>query len=135
MSKRLKIVLIVAAAIVVLAVAAGAITYAIVKDNQQSVYAIELQDVDLTQAPDGTYTGEYNAFPVYAKVEVTVTDHKISAIDLVKHRNGQGEGAEVIPQMVVDAQTLTVDTVSGATFSSKVILLAIRDALQNAVGE
>ncbi len=135
MSKRLKIVLIVAAAVVVLAVAAGAITYVIVKNNQQSVYAIELQDVDLSQVPDGTYTGEYNAFPVYAKVEVTVTDHGISAIDLIKHRNGQGGDAEAIPQMVVDAQSLTVDTVSGATFSSKVILLAIRDALQNAAGE
>jgi uncharacterized protein with FMN-binding domain len=48
----------------------------------------------------------------------------------LEHRNGQGEAAEVIPQMVVDAQSLQVDAISGATFSSKVILLAIEDALK-----
>lgn len=135
MSKRWKIGLIAAAAVVVLAAAAGTIAYAVVNNNQEAVYAIELQDLDLSNVPDGTYAGKYSAFPVSAEVAVTVTDHRISAIDLVKHRNGQGSAAEIIPQMVVDAQTLTVDTVSGATFSSKVILLAIRDALLNAAGE
>ncbi|MBE0600950.1 MAG: FMN-binding protein, partial [Firmicutes bacterium] len=83
----------------------------------------------------GTYTGAYSAFPVSAEVAVTVQDHQIAAIDLVRHNNGQGGAAEAIPQMVVDAQSIQVDTVTGATFSSKVILLAIRDALQNAAGE
>jgi uncharacterized protein with FMN-binding domain len=135
MSRKWKIILIVVAAVVVLAAAAVAVMLAVVKGNQQTVYAIELQDADLSYVPDGTYTGEYSAFPVSAKVEVTVTDHRIAAIGLIRHRNGQGSAAEVIPQMVVDAQTLTVDTVTGATFSSKVILLAIRNALQSAVGE
>ncbi|MBN1776923.1 MAG: FMN-binding protein [Clostridiales bacterium] len=134
MSKKSKVILIVVAVIVILtAVIAGVITVA--GRNQKEVEAITIEDVDLTSIPDGTYTGDYNAFPVVVKVDVTVKDHAIVAIDLVKHQNGQGGDADAIPQMVVDAQSLLVDTISGATFSSKVILLAIRDALQSAAGE
>jgi uncharacterized protein with FMN-binding domain len=72
---------------------------------------------------------------VIVKVDVTVRDHVITAIDLVQHTNGQGGAAAEMPGKVVEAQSLLVDAVSTATYSSKVILLAIRDALQNAVGE
>jgi len=134
MSKRWKVILIIVAVIVVLAAAiAGMIMIA--GRNQSEVEAITIEDVDLTLVPDGTYTGKYNAFPVVVQVDVTVLDHAITAISLVKHQNGQGGDAEVIPQMVVDAQSLLVDTVSGATYSSKVILLAIRDALSSTIGE
>jgi uncharacterized protein with FMN-binding domain len=50
-------------------------------------------------------------------------------IQLVKHRNGQGSWAEAMLTKVVDAQSLDVDTVTGATLSSKVILRAIAKAL------
>ncbi|NCC85175.1 MAG: FMN-binding protein [Clostridia bacterium] len=50
----------------------------------------------------------------------------------MKHVNGMGQAAEALPSQVVEAQTLQVDLVSGASFSSKVILLAIEDALTHA---
>jgi uncharacterized protein with FMN-binding domain len=50
----------------------------------------------------------------------------------LKHVNGKGTAAESIPETVVEKQTLQVDSVSGATYSSKVILLAIETALKNA---
>lgn len=134
MTKKGKIWLIVAAVVVILAAAiAGVITIA--GRNMKAAEAAVIADVDLAAVPDGTYVGDYNAFPVVVKVEVTVRDHVIAAIDLVKHQNGQGGDADVIPQRVVDAQSLQVDTVSGATFSSKVILLAIQKALVEAAGE
>lgn len=89
-----------------------------------------ISNVDLSKTPDGTYTGSYEVFPVSAEVEVTVAGHKMTGIELVKHRNGQGKAAEVIPGQVVEAQNLQVDTVSGATYSSKVILKAIENALR-----
>ncbi|MBA7580983.1 hypothetical protein ES708_22882 [subsurface metagenome] len=55
----------------------------------------------------------------------------IAGIELVKHRSGQGAPAEMIASKVVEAQTLEVDVVSGATYSSKVILKAIENALNN----
>jgi uncharacterized protein with FMN-binding domain len=63
---------------------------------------------------------------------VTINNHKITGIELVKHNHGQGAPAEVITGKVVEAQTLEVDIVSGATYSSKVILKAIENALKSA---
>jgi urocanate reductase len=41
----------------------------------------------------------------------------------------KGKPAERIPKDVIRAQSLNVDTVSGATISSRAILAAIADAL------
>lgn len=91
-----------------------------------------ISNVDLSNAKDGVYIGSYKAFPVAAEVEVTINKHRIKEIELKKHNNGQGSAAEIIPGKVVEAQTLEVDIVAGATYSSKVILKAIEDALNQA---
>ena len=59
-------------------------------------------------------------------------NHVLTAVELVKHRHGRGAAAEVIPDAVLRQQTLGVDAISGATYSSKVILKAIDDALGSA---
>lgn len=64
---------------------------------------------------------------------VTVRDHLIIDIELVEHETGKGQSAEIIPKKVIEQQSLKVDHVSGATYSSKVILKAIQDALLKAV--
>ena len=91
-----------------------------------------IPDVDLSKVADGVYKGSHKVFPVEAEVRVTIENHKIIGIELVKHFNGQGTAAEVIPDRVTEAQSLKVDIVSGATYSSKVILKAIENALQSA---
>lgn len=101
------------------------------ESNLEELMQLDVTDVDLKSISDGTYTGEYSALPVSAKVSVSIKDHHITKIDLLEHNNGQGAGAEVIPLIVVEKQTLQIDTISGATYSSKVILKAIEDALQN----
>lgn len=128
MSKALKVVLIILAVIALLAVA-FAIFISQTGKNLEALSDLPIEDVDLTTVSDGTYKGSYSAFPVAAEVEVTVQSNKITAIDLIKHNNGQGKAAEAIPGMVVQAQSLKVDAITGATYSSKVILLAIKDAL------
>jgi uncharacterized protein with FMN-binding domain len=110
--------------------AAGVKSY--LEANLEQLVDLTIPDVDLTKLENGVYTGSYKAFPVAAEVRVTINDHKITGIELVKHDNGQGAPAEVIPKKVVEAQTLDVDIVSGATYSSKVILKAIENALNSA---
>jgi uncharacterized protein with FMN-binding domain len=102
------------------------------ESNLESLKYMELAQIDLTAIEDGVYSGSYSAFPVSAEVSVTVKDHAIAKIDLIKHTNGQGAPAEVIPDMVVKSQSLQVDSVSGATYSSRVILKAIENALLSA---
>lgn len=110
----------------------------VVKQSEKRLEAlsdIPIEAVDLAAIPDGTYKGSYQAFPVAAEVNVTVQEHRMIAIDLVKHSHGQGGAAEVIPDRVMEAQSLQVDAISGATYSSRVILLAIQDALTSAANE
>jgi len=97
----------------------------------EQIATAEIQDVDLAKVTDGIYVGTYKIFPIDVKVEVTVADHLITQIDLLRHTNGQGVAAEIITDMVIDSQSLKVDVVSGATYSSKIILKAIENALAN----
>jgi len=118
---------------VVIVVLAGAIfgfTYLNrVKNYQEKVDSIVIEDVDLKQIKDGKYYGEFDADMVAAKVEVDIKDNVIKDIKLIEHKTDKGAAAEVIPQMVVDAQSLKIDVISGATNSSKVILKSIQNAL------
>jgi len=131
LKKTIKIVHIVLA-VVILIGTVGAIVMSNADRKLSELYNVQICDVDLASVPDGKYEGTHKVFPISAVVEVTVKEHKITGIDLVKHQNGQGGAAEAIPGKVVEAQSLQVDAVSGATLSSKVILLAIEDALKNA---
>lgn len=99
------------------------------QDSLDQLVKTPITDVDLRDVEDGIYDGSYSAFPVSVTVKVTVEDHAITEILITKHDNGQGKPAEVIIEEVLSAQSVDVDVISGATYSSKVILLAIRDAL------
>ena len=100
--------------------------------NLASLSDIGIARIDLSSIEDGVYTGSYSAFPVSAEVSVTVKNHVIAAIELIEHDNGRGASAEVISGKVIESQSLQVDSVSGATYSSKVILKAIESALLSA---
>jgi uncharacterized protein with FMN-binding domain len=131
--KKRYIVLIIIALVIVGVFIAGKIAFDGIASNLKNLATMEIQDIDLNAIKDGVYQGSYSAFPVEAEVRVTVKNHAITAIELVKHQNGQGQTAEAIPDKVVASQSLQVDVVSGATYSSKVILKAIEAALLGAL--
>jgi uncharacterized protein with FMN-binding domain len=88
---------------------------------------------DLTLLQDGKYRGVYNltGTPVKVTLDVTIQDHKITNIQIIKHSCSPiGKKAENIIDRVVEKQSLEVDVVSGATGSSMSILKAIENALQ-----
>lgn len=88
-----------------------------------------ISDPDLTTLSDGNYLGEYTLLPVFVQVQVTIQAHVIKDIQILQHQNGLGTSAEAITDTVITAQSLAVDTVSGATVSSQCILKAIENAL------
>jgi uncharacterized protein with FMN-binding domain len=47
----------------------------------------------------------------------------------LEHRNGQGKPAEALTSRIVEQQSVELDVVSGATYSSMVILKAVELAL------
>ena len=100
------------------------------REYRQRVADVQLENIDLQQVRDGDYSGEYDAVIVKAEVLVKVRDHRITAIDLVRHDNGRGKAAEVLIDTVLARQSVVVDAISGATSSSMVILEAIESALK-----
>lgn len=133
MKRKHIIALVVLGVVAVIVVGAVIAVNLLQNDLVKQVSEITIADVDLAKVPDGTYDGKYKVFPVAVEVRVSVENHRITGIDLVKHDNGQGKPAGVIPGKVTEAQSLNVDIVSGATYSSKVILKAIENALAGAV--
>lgn len=127
--KKKKIIIVLIVIIGALLIILGAKAY--LETNLEGLTDLPISNVDLSKMKDGIYVGSYKAFPVEAIVKVTVMSDKIAAIELVKHSNGKGAKAEIIPSKVIEAQSLEVDLVSGATYSSKVILKAIEAALIN----
>lgn len=127
--KKRRIGMYILAVVIVIIAVAGIVMYSVVGNYRKQVEAIQITGVDLSVIPDGTYEGSCETLMVSADVKVTVKDHQITDIQLVRHNNGKGASAEVIPQKIIEAQSLEVDIVSGATSSSKVILKAVKNAL------
>jgi uncharacterized protein with FMN-binding domain len=88
---------------------------------------------DMSGISDGTYRGQYSVSgtPVKVTLEVVIQNRRITAINLVRHiRSPIGKKAETITDDIISHQSLDVDVVSGATASSKAILMAVEDALK-----
>lgn len=93
------------------------------------VKAIPVSTPDLLALANGSYTGEYTILPVSVEVEVTIQNHRIMAVTILRHDNGLGGAAERLADEIVFQQSLALDSVSGATVSSKCILKAAEAAL------
>ena len=130
MRKRTKILLII---FVIIASLTAFGIYMINKINQEmEVLTIsEIPEINLVQIDDGTYSGSFKSLLIKVQVEVTIQNHVITDIIILEHQNGQGDDADVIIDDVLLEQSINIDFISGATYSSKAILLAIGDALAN----
>lgn len=93
---------------------------------------IELPNIG--KLKDGEYEGVGQGFKSLIKVKVKVSHSKIEWVHLISHGDDAAyfNRAKVIMDRVVEKNSLNVDTVSGATFSSNGILLAIKNALSKA---
>ncbi len=81
---------------------------------------------------DGTYQGTATGFGGDITVEVTITDGRIAAVDILSAEKEDSAyltmANDIIPE-ILDAQSADVDTISGATFSSTGIKNATAQAL------
>lgn len=89
-----------------------------------------MQSIEMERIPDGVYEGSYDNGIVAARVDVEVENHEMIAVRIAEHRNGLGAEGEAVAGEVVAAQSVEVDTVAGATYSSQTILKAVENALR-----
>lgn len=88
-----------------------------------------------TSYKDGTYTGSSSGYNGTISVEVTVKNNSISDIKITDYADDEpyiDDAISGITKNILDAQNTEVDTVSGATYSSKGIINAVKAALINA---
>jgi uncharacterized protein with FMN-binding domain len=129
LKKRVTALIVVVAVVAALAIAAG-IFAAKFKRMAREMGAMTFERIDVSRVRDGAYRGSCKLFPVTAVVRVRVEGGRIAGIDVLKHMHGPGYGAEELVRRVVEAQSLEVDAVSGASGSSKAMKKAIEDALR-----
>jgi uncharacterized protein with FMN-binding domain len=96
-----------------------------------------LNAVNFGKLNDGTYHGAY-AGGMYKwranECQVTVSSGKVTDIQMVgsKDPGGKNTQHEELYDRVIKAQSLQVDTISGATLTSKAYLQAVENALLQA---
>ena len=92
-----------------------------------------VEDPDLSKVEDGTYKGKVETMLVKVELEVSVKNHKIISISIIKHDNGKGKPAEAIIDDIVKDNSTDVELIAGATMSSLVIRAAAIDAVTNGI--
>lgn len=123
--------LVVAVGVAITVLASGCAQYFTFKTAQEVFNNTVVDNIDFHSIKDGTYTGYCDMILVNALVRVTVLNGAITDIDLLEHfHNGKDkyDGSKVIDR-IIEKQSLTVDCISGATYSSRTILKATQRAL------
>jgi uncharacterized protein with FMN-binding domain len=94
---------------------------------------LRIDAIDFSKLNNGIYIGEY-AGGMYKwrtnKVQVTISSGKVADIKVLEHKKNQKP--EIMGQLynrVIKAQSLQVDTISGATLDTKAYLKSVENAL------
>ncbi len=128
MKKKILIILSIVIAILVI----GGGIFKIRYDKMVKVFREErIETVDLQQIEDGVYTGSFGDFLLLVTLDVTVSFNRITDIDILEQRCGPGYDASETVDLILEAQSPCVDAVSGATSSSRCIMIAVYKALSN----
>ena len=120
--------------VVALLGAAGAFGWSRLMKEHAEARSLPLDRVDFGRLDDGTYHGAY-AGGMYRwranECDVTVAGGRVAGIQLAGSRDpgAKNTGHEALYERVIEAQSLQVDTISGATLTSKAYLQAVENAL------
>lgn len=126
--------LIVPLVLVVTAVGGSGIGWAQLSKEHREARSLPLNVVDFSRLNDGAYHGAYTG-GMYKwranECDVTVTNGKVTGIQLAGSEDPGAENTdtEMLYERVIAAQSLQVDTISGATLTSKAYLQCVENAL------
>lgn len=93
-----------------------------------------IMDKDTINYNSGTFTGEAMGFRGTLQVSIDVEKDTILSIEVIKHKEDMkwyNRAIKVIDQMISNQNT-DVDTISGATYSSRAIIEATKNAIEKA---
>lgn len=91
---------------------------------------LEILNVDVSTIKDGVYVGNADNGLVKATVSVEISNGIILDISILEHDNLLGKPAEKIIDSIIEQQSLDVDAITSATYSSDTIRKAVENALR-----
>lgn len=97
--------------------------------QRQEDRELAIASVDFSEVADGTYRGSYEGWNTF-DVLVTVADGEVIDIEIAEDSpNPASAATDDVVGRIIDAQSLEVDAVSGATVTSNALLKAVEIAL------
>ncbi|HWQ30686.1 MAG TPA: 4Fe-4S binding protein [Negativicutes bacterium] len=111
--------------------------FALIWLGMPQIYGKSYADVKfaLGTLKDGTYKGEADGFAGNIVTEVTIGGGKITDIRVIKHQESKGwyeEPFMVLPGKIIARQRLEVDSISGATKTSRGLVKSVENAIKQA---
>lgn len=95
---------------------------------------LNIESIKLSSVEDGSYNGRYEGGRWTNEVKVTVKDHKIISIDVMKDVTfAKPELTQQLFNSIIQRQSNNIEVVSGATVTSKAYLKSIENALSGEV--
>ncbi len=116
---------------------ATATSNAVLSALEQAMSAAKGEEQVATAAQDGEYVTQVMGYKNWIYVTTTFKDGAIANVVVTSHDETMGIGnyaTSRVPGKIVEAQSLNVDGVSGATVSSNAVKQAVRDAITEAGG-
>lgn len=112
----------------------GGIGWWMLTKEHKEARSLPLNTVDFNKLNDGNFYGSY-AGGMYKwranECLITVTSGKVKLIKLIgsKDPGAENTDTEMLYNRVIESQSLQVDTISGATLTSKAYLQCVENAL------
>lgn len=103
----------------------------------EKFFGVETVEADISSVADGTYQGSGQGFIGQIVVEVEVLSGEIVSIEVLEQEETVTyfvESYPLIPERIIEAQSLDIDTQTGATVSAAGIVNAVENALLQAEG-
>jgi uncharacterized protein with FMN-binding domain len=127
--KKGKKVLLIAGIVVVVLVGIMAIA---AFNGMDYVRKMTINPINLSKITDGVYPGSFKQGRFSYSVEVTVKGHRIEAVRSTGSKQVTDAVLEQIFYRIIQDQSVKVDTVSGASLTTKAVSAAVENALNPA---
>jgi uncharacterized protein with FMN-binding domain len=123
----MRIVLIVVGVIVVLLLAG---LFAVTR-GMKEIRNLSIENPDIASLQDGEYEGSYHKTRWNYRVKVTLKDGQIRNIEFTE-KPDDGSFSDKAVEAVLEAQSLDIDTVTGASINTRAFQKAVENALSQA---
>lgn len=115
----------------------GRVGWSKLEKEHQEAKNLPIKAIDFSKLLDGSYQGAYEG-GMYKwranQCQITVSSGKVTDIQLTGSTDpgGKNTDSKMLYDRVIEAQSLQVDTISGATLTSNAYLKGIENALSQA---